>query len=102
MDHFFKSKSCSSTASLSSAVQPARTASASAGSDAGQPASRAESMPLSRTVVLVSLGWNKEGGKFLREHFPAVDWTVLWHRIDLLFDAQEHLDWYGTDSRAQE
>ena len=70
--------------------------------NAAQTASRAENMALSHPVVLVSLGWKKEGAKFLKEHFPAVDWTVLWHRIDLVFDAQEHLDWYGTDSRAQE
>ena len=51
-------------------------------------------------IILVSAGWNKEGGAYLKDWMPSVDFTQLWHRVDLVFNDHEHLDWYGTDTRA--
>ena len=52
-------------------------------------------------VCLVSCGWNKDGGRRLTEWMPRVEWREIWHRIDLLFDASEHLDAWGTATIAQ-
>ena len=38
----------------------------------------------------MSGGWNKEGVRYLQE------WEELWHRIDVICDASEHLDDWGT------
>ena len=54
------------------------------------------------TVVLISAGWNKQGGDWIQDEMPDVDFNRFWHRIDWIFDSQEHLDWFGTESRAQE
>ena len=53
------------------------------------------------SVTLVSAGWNQEGCIFLTDWMPAVDFTQLAHRVDLVFDATEHLKWWGTDPEAQ-
>ena len=52
-------------------------------------------------IILVSAGWNKEGGAYIQDWMLSVDFAQLWHRVDLVFDDREHLDWYGTDTRAQ-
>ena len=52
-------------------------------------------------IILVSGGWNKEVRAYIQDWMPSVDFTQLWHRVDLLFDDREHLDWYGTDTRPQ-
>ena len=53
------------------------------------------------SVTLVSAGWNQEGCIFLTDWMPFVDFTQLAHRVDLVFDATEHLKWWGTDPEAQ-
>ena len=60
-----------------------------------------EASPPVHRIVLVSLGWNHRGGAYLRESFPDIDWEVLWHRIDFVFNAKEHLDYWGVDERAK-
>ena len=52
-------------------------------------------------VCLVSCGWNKDGAPYLTEWMPHGEWEEIWHRIDLLFDASEHLDAWGTATIAQ-
>ena len=51
-------------------------------------------------VALISAGWKNNGGNFLKDWMPSVKWNELWHRVDLVFNAREHLDWRGTDTRA--
>ena len=51
-------------------------------------------------VCLVSGGWNKDGAPYLTEWMPHGEWEEIWHRIDLLFDASEHLDAWGTATTA--
>ena len=58
-------------------------------------------MATSHRIVIITLGWNGDGAEYLKTRFPAVDWSKLWHRADLVFRDREHLDYYGTDPRAQ-
>ena len=73
----------------------------------GQPARGADSLWQSggshgpHGVCLVSGGWNKDGAPYLTEWMPHGEWEEIWHRIDLLFDASEHLDAWGTATTAQ-
>ena len=39
---------------------------------------------------IISCGWDKAGGRLLERY------RELCHRIDLVFDIGEHLDWHGT------
>ena len=56
----------------------------------------------SHLVCLVSAGWNREGGRYLTQWMPFAKWETLWHRIDLLFNASEHLNDWGTATAAQD
>ena len=48
-------------------------------------------------ILLISCGWNKPEGKLLERYRKQ-----LWHRVDWVFDSWDHLNWYGTNSQAQD
>ena len=53
------------------------------------------------SVTLVSAGWSKEGWKYIENWMPNVDFKQLAHRVVLVFDSTDHLNWWGTDPNAQ-
>ena len=74
---------------------PASSSSASSSLQEGLPMHRLTQEPV-HPIILISCGWNKQGGQLL-ESFRE----KLWHRVDEVFDSWDHLNWYGTDPRAQ-
>ena len=51
--------------------------------------------------MLVSVGFTKAGGHWLRREFPFLDSSGYWHRIDRIFDHVVRLKRYGTTWQAQ-
>ena len=52
--------------------------------------------------VFLTCGWAELGGRWLRDSFPFVRAERLWHRMDLIFNKNEHLCARGTSRAAQD